>query len=119
MQKIRKRAGCIFTTASLGDTSRHLSAYPDMSSALEPSGSRRFTSLKESRQVLRVRLLAACQNVVIVYTHPRFIPKITAIFIIVDAIFKCFLTIFLDTTWRGSLVDSVQNLLFFLLLYSV
>ena len=30
-----------------------------------------------------VCLLAPCQNVVIVYTHPRFIPKITAIFVTV------------------------------------
>ena len=69
-----------------------------MSSALEPSGSRRFTSLEESRQALRVRLLAACQNVVIVYTHPRFIPKITVTLITTGALFKA-INIFLDTIW--------------------
>ena len=70
-----KKESRLYFTATLVDASRHPSAYPDMSSALEPSGSRRFTSLKESRQVLRVRLLAACQNVVIVYTHPGSSPR--------------------------------------------
>ena len=115
LAKIRKRAGCIFT-ATLVDRcisrSRHRSAYPDMSSALEPSGSRRFTSLEESRQALRVRLLAACQNVVIVYTHPRFIPKIT-VTLITTALVHCLIPSTFSSTQHGSLislVDLVQKL---------
>ena len=49
-------------------------------------------NLEESRQALRVRLLAACQYVVIVYTHPRFIPKITVTLIITSALLSTITT---------------------------
>ena len=54
--------------------------YPDMSSALEPSGCRRFTTVKERRQALRAPTgrLPECSD----RLHtPRLIPKITDILI--------------------------------------